>query len=360
MRALPDFIPPMFGEVASLSIELANEPYSFDDNGLRPEIIKQRQRFFFEICNQDQTVSCSIGPHVIRESYRSGYADDIPVPEKRMSNVSVVTVYDTYGLQTAYSYLKHLYYNKTRTEPKWLATYLRGSLYVLNPKSESLYRNLSNLEQITILSTQILLYLAAIEMKQSYVSNQSQSSNVQLPDEVLSRILTSKRISHSVNQSIKDVQCSTEPTEDELWNVKRSDDSRRTIRRTTDNAMFNHSGKIEWYLVRVGSDFKLTVDRDKTRPRAIPAQYAKIAEYPLNDYEAIYRNRQCNVPVSMKRLFQEISYHLSTVHEDNLLEACGWLVQLSSEGFGNEGIFHGLVGLGDQVHKLVQAAIDSY
>lgn len=80
--------------------ELLNEPYTYDDNGLRPEIRQVgRSKFRFEIADSG-TPTCIVGRQLITrvESPRRRYH---AMPSKRRTSVSVINVYDAYGLDIA-------------------------------------------------------------------------------------------------------------------------------------------------------------------------------------------------------------------------------------------------------------------
>ena len=116
----------------ALPAELLNEPYSYDDNGDRPEKKIFRSDFIF-ITYPCGAASCSIGQDEV----------DTPGPEyvigsrpkKRSSYFSIVNIYDTYGLDITLSYLDWLQSDRNKPGTVWLATYLRGSLAVLDPVS---------------------------------------------------------------------------------------------------------------------------------------------------------------------------------------------------------------------------------
>lgn len=367
-QGLPDFIPPLFGELASLPPELANEPYSFFDDGLRPEIVKKREKFLFEIIPSEDdpthpTVRCSIGSKTIA---RFGYADSLP--DKMSSNFSVASAYDTYGLKGAYTFLKHLYYNKYDDDtPLWLSIYLQGSLIALRPDFKP-SKDEDSEYYIIYLCSQIMLELVALDMKEPRMLGEltapEDEEEMPLPPDILARIIGGERVSKSLalkaRVQVEATKCADVPSEDDLWQVGGEDGEGRTIRRTTDNAYFNLTRSGEWLLTRSGDIFTLVLEA-RTRARQLPPQYAKISEYPLRDYETVFEKRRCDVNQAMTNTLTSVLQRLATITEDNLQEACAWIVQLSADtDAGQEGKFVGLDEIGDEVHRLLQVAIARY
>lgn len=107
--------------------ELLNEPFSDTDNGLRPELIVSRPSFHFCIAPDGcpPGLRCLVGHSVLsREDTRAA-------PKKSDSFCSVLSVYDTYGLDITLEYLRYLEYVKAFESADWTELYLIGSLKLM-------------------------------------------------------------------------------------------------------------------------------------------------------------------------------------------------------------------------------------
>lgn len=102
----------------SLPLELLNEPFADNDNGLRVEIIVSRPLFWFEISMPLTRVR--IGRREVICVSTSRY------PAKHTSNVSLQTVYDTYGLVITLLFMKHLR-SLSEVDEKSIYAYIEGS-----------------------------------------------------------------------------------------------------------------------------------------------------------------------------------------------------------------------------------------
>ncbi|CAH6419534.1 Hypothetical protein POVR2_LOCUS38 [uncultured virus] len=184
----PSFFNSHLQEV-DLPLELYNEPYSWYDNEYRAEIVTLRDEFRYEI--RGSTATCSI-----RDGMIEGEEQDYTTPSKATSNVSVLTVYDTYGLQVTYAFLKNLYSRKYQQDaPDWLMIYLEGSMMAIDPAyEESGYQG-----PYSILYLCLLIY-SELELidRETFRPLDSLEPSSMLPTDIVARITGSERISKAV------------------------------------------------------------------------------------------------------------------------------------------------------------------
>ena len=116
----------------SIPVELLNEPCSYDDSGYRVEILVKRPVFHFEI--GDENISVSVGGVSVDISpYLSKDVPDLQNDEeplsKSTSNVSLLTIYDTYGLETVHLFVSQVLLT---CRPSWSYVYLMGCCAALD------------------------------------------------------------------------------------------------------------------------------------------------------------------------------------------------------------------------------------
>ena len=79
--------------------DLVNEPFSYRDTGVRPEIIVQRPFYSFRIMSQSDDILAisSVDDTVIYVANGDNYG----LPQKASTTFSIVNAYDSYGLEVA-------------------------------------------------------------------------------------------------------------------------------------------------------------------------------------------------------------------------------------------------------------------
>lgn len=179
--------------------ELSNEPYTYNDSGLRPEY-KIRRPFFHFTALEGGGAVCVVGSTRICVDGGQSYTLAIPL-EKSVSRFSVVSVYDTYGLAVTYEFLKYLYLQKCY-HSGWLVTYLRGSLAQLDPGTLASIETCDPLQ----LSAQLLSRLVEIESKQPRSAEQVTTPPA-LPLEMLALITNSVRLSKDLTREVLAQRC---------------------------------------------------------------------------------------------------------------------------------------------------------
>ena len=180
----------------SIPIELLNEPYSYEDSGYRVEILVKRPAFHFEI--GDRNVSVSVG----------GVPVDIPwwmtadVPNlndeeplsKSTSNVSLLTIYDTYGLEMVQLFVSQVLLT---CRPSWSYVYLRGCCAALDiPYVESTGPWLGYEHRVPYLYTLCAAELTRRELASLRLSYSI--SPIEVVPELVALITGSRRISKEV------------------------------------------------------------------------------------------------------------------------------------------------------------------
>lgn len=364
-KNLPDFFPmKSLDYQVFLPPELANEPFSFRDNGLRPEIIVSRSIFHFEI--EVDGVFCSVGntivvsrDNVLHRGLNTGLLSK--EPNKKISNFSVLNVYDTYGLDIAYIFLKHIYYHKyDARQPGKLLVYLVGSLFALRPwKGTGTKYNEDSPIDILYLSSQIMLELMLLENKQPRTTSPLREGvGRQLPPELLVKIIGSQRISKALTSDILFNKCLQVPSIDELpvTTNRSATFLRRDKHKNTYILTYLHENEaLTWELEDRSSKFILSFfieDQSQKRPDD------ELVARSIDDYVTAFDLRGCDGIKSARIMLEDMSNRLLTVTEDNLQEVCAWIVQLCYDtDDGQTTTFQDFKELGNELQRLIASAI---
>lgn len=170
------------------------------DDGYRVEIVERRSPFLFEI-EQD---SCSVTHSgVVYRLAHEPASIRLESMWKPRSNVSILAVYDTYGLDVALLFLSYLVRRIERKQnPEWLQGYLRACLSIMRgcPESCIFVCSLTNAHG---LAREIELELRALDEKQPRGSGELDVNvMLQLPLELLARIINSTRVSKAIRVAV--------------------------------------------------------------------------------------------------------------------------------------------------------------
>ena len=136
-----------------LPVELLNEPfrYGYQDNEYRPEITVSRSPFLFKIDEWSVTVrvagkECSVASYLEADEGEE-------LPTKHKTNVSVLNVYDMYGLTITLEFLRHVSRNR-HDHIEWIEIYLIGCMFALRLEPQCkqyiIQRIRSMVEDITV------------------------------------------------------------------------------------------------------------------------------------------------------------------------------------------------------------------
>lgn len=344
----------------NLPLELLNEPFSFEDNRLRPEKIGTRAKFYFEI-RRDMNPLCLVGTKKMYhpESPRMKY---YPRPIKHTSNLSVADIYDTYGLEVTHTFLHYLYHNKFDNEyPLWLVYHLQGSLAVLKPEMLEDIGYDSSAYRVLYLCSELMFQLGQIEARQPKMIGDLAPGTITLPVELLPQILRSRLLSKDYSRTLQADICSQAPTEDELWQVRGDDYVNRII--LVGNVYFNmrwDEGSDILTCERVGEDvFKFRLEFDVEE---VDTTDATIVGYLLSDYKQVFNEKRCNVKQSITKLLEDLISRTQIVNESNIEQVIAWTLQLVAyddldleEG---EWQIEGYDNLRDELHRLCRYYID--
>lgn len=179
---------PLFRRV-DLPEELCSEPFGERDNG-RAEIIVSRPEFLFELHPEHILVS-------IHDRFAQ-FISHCSRPwlhrlQRRKTNMSVLSVYDTYGFLIACAYLERLASLSARGYHTEIEAYLTASLRAMDvdPPHHG---------HLTVLINMIATELLRREEMMPVVTNPDKLVQVNMPPELVARITCSMRLSKAVTQ----------------------------------------------------------------------------------------------------------------------------------------------------------------
>lgn len=379
---LPPF-PPMGNAklVPTLHHDLANEPYTSEDTGYRPELKVKRPFFSFKI-DKHSIATCSVNNKTIISN--RVYTNNIPY--KSCTNISVVNVYDTYGLDMTYSFLYYVYHNRYSVVDgivyqDWLKVYLGGSLIILQPDFVDYYTNDRTFDaSVLYMCTLLMTHFITMETNQAKLNHPIEnphgisvlkhslgvfqnenfsslrpgasteefpnivSSNIEntthvLPLEIIAKITNSGRISKKICNSIS---CNTScDSYEEISNTELKHFSNRPYttksrygeyyqlaHKTYDHCIENYPFEKYWYINNYmpNSLFSLihTNPGDYNYDNVVPnLSEDPVVAFSIFDYlDAFNRRKASNGTQRVVNMLQT----LSCLPEQ---KACAWLVQLA-------------------------------
>lgn len=172
--------------------DLYNEPYSWDDDGVRSEIREQGSKYFrYTILDSGHAV-CRAGKLEIGSVGEEPLDADTYRICKMGTNVSLVDIYESYGLPMMYAHLRELY---NSSDGYRVHIYVAGSLALIKPKyARSLVVKKSDSEKPIYAATralisQLVLELLYIDSLQPRMSEPLTTVQIALPDDILARIV---------------------------------------------------------------------------------------------------------------------------------------------------------------------------
>ncbi|CAH6419881.1 Hypothetical protein POVR2_LOCUS113 [uncultured virus] len=344
--------------------ELLNEPFAYEDNGYRPEVTVRRPPFLFQIEDIAGRPNCLSGrARVIGTDNDEGSADGVVKPA---TNISVVTVYDTYGLAVAYKYLEYLHampYNSPDSVdvPSWIVVYLIGSLCVLQPDTDQRTETFDTTNyHILYLCSQLMRELEYLESsKPKMLGSIEEVATDVLPADILSRIVGSRRVSKEIAEDVQREQCTELLDSLEVSRANAGNYRGSTVLLRAGTCMLISSSGSEWRLIREGRRFVLQYREESNSLNAY--MNGTIVNYPLATYSKAYRARGCNPAASIVVLLERIRRETLT-SEEYVLSMMKWLVQLSYELDTNKQdmIFADIYELGEVLDELIELTIAQY
>lgn len=321
--------PPLIGiESVPVPIELLNEPFSWKDDGLRSQVIStvKRGRFLFMI-TENGALSTIDGRVIARGTTKGGSGrsreqrlNKWDLPQKSGTNLSVISIYDMYGLEVACAFIKHIYFYKSdRDQPEWLETYLLGSLGVIWP--EATYGHVER--SLVYLCTALILQLKLLDDAQPRMIGQLKEGS-QLPPELLAKITGSTLLSKEITDVVNIGRCGLP---DYTWleenyvqpNTRRLDDGSYTLVYSDDNSALQ--------LIRRRMRFSL----ENVKMSAYSHSYDRAIRvaYSIDDYAKWFQQRGCDSDRYVTKMLEDLKKRTSHVTEENLEEVCAWIVQLT-------------------------------
>ncbi|CAH6420487.1 Hypothetical protein POVR2_LOCUS173 [uncultured virus] len=187
----------------ALHPDLINEPYRKKDTGVRHDCFPDSETPYFTFSCKSGKPTCTIG----RVTVTSNKTFKMKRNWKLESNLTVLDVYNTYGLDMACSYLHHICKLKLSAKyPDMLRIYLIGNLSLVQlelaariyePKMLS-----SPVQDILISSYALLSELAMREGKQPRMLGELVPHETNLPVELLAKIFQSKRINKQIAEQV--------------------------------------------------------------------------------------------------------------------------------------------------------------
>lgn len=344
--------PPCSVREVPLPSDLINEPYTLNDTGIRPDIPSSNQPFFqFEI--REGIPHCEVGTSIFeRRGVARRRPDFDPSRAKMKTNVSIVDVYDGYGLEATCSYMRSIYSRISQESIDWICLYFLGSLAVLQPKYASqLYEHSvesrANLVLfITTCCSLLLSELITLDSKQPRLLAHIQRHTTTLPCEILSRIFRSKRIC----KSIQPLDQRTELREGELFIL-----SRHPYTRHEGEFFIVDTEEEGWTLLPEGGQFQLRygfVDGDWGPPHT-----GEIMQHSLRDWISVYNRRRVDGREIARKMLLEMR-ELS-VNRETEAKICSHIVQLCCDTqYKQSELLFGYEELREFFHTLIDKMLE--
>lgn len=309
-----------------LHSDLVNEPWTKEDTGVRADVYPSSSRPFFK-CQLAGGMGVCIAGNI---ALSIPQLEQIDKSWKIATTLSVIDVYDAYGLETAYSYLHHLYHLEiSMNYPQYLALYLVGSLAILNPEcATSMYKKIRKQSAAIVLAacSILLAELALLETKQPILScSEITAHTTVLPIEILARIFNSKRISKQIAEQVTlqrrgrelrifELQCRA------IHPIISKNDLTETTRENRWQSVMNECNKV-WLMEQRGDDFIVSSRAMGLADVMLSMTKSKQVLYSYQDYA-----RMRNLP--LKQVLSSMLREVDTKNEDML---CAWILMLCIE-----------------------------
>lgn len=339
---LPAFIPLSFVRTVAIPTELYNEPFAYVDTEERPEVTVERPSFLFKI-EADRSCSIVIGTEVYTVGLRG--SQTLRLPQKSSTNVSILNIYDTYGLEVAWSYTQHIYYHKyDAVNRRWLEFYLIANLLALGLPVADEFKRLE--VNVLYLCSSIITELIHLDNKKLKLASELLPSSIELPPEVIALITGSQRLNSNIRRSVRTTKCTRMPTLTELTVANELSKLDKTRREGSTVSNRNWSLDVDHLFV--------------LRPRQasmLDEIEGDVVQFSLYDYSRAFTMRYCNGANSTRDMLVDLQIQYEVVTVTNLNDVCAWIVQLSSDLGGESGQFD-MQGLGTELQRLLSLALE--
>jgi hypothetical protein len=366
-------IPSLF--LVNLPDELKNEPYSISDNGFRPEIRVKKiyYKFGIQILRDNTSKIYAIVEQGIYQRDSVG-VPEFYIPEKLISYISVVDIYENYGINVTYSYLRHICIDNpiSRKNPDWLWFYLETSMSVLNnnyrpptsvkdPETRNLY-----------LSSLLISNFLVMESEKIKLPTPITTVEQKIPFEILAKITGSKRLSKKVSDIVQHNKCINDPMTTEELSMMELDSDKYYPTLFDNNKYYcqykikesDHFNSYDYFEysfkdLNTNGPYHFVLEKIDKSDYIYFISIRKIVQYPLISYRKAYARRGCNV-IDIKTVLLSLLVNLSktevTVH--NFGFVCAWIIQLSIDTDNiKEMIIKNYTGLQNILHSLSNLAI---
>lgn len=290
--------------MSDLPLELLNEPVTDNDNKYRVEMIVSRPRFVFSVWEGGANVS--VGGSVIQFTHNTDGAFN-----KSTTNVSVLTIYDTYGLAITARFLKHIS-SGWFIQTEFYKLYLVGCTASLGLPVPSDYKMVDETEMLANIYTELI--------RRDESSYRITLVPVSLPLELVARIVCSVRISKAIAVIVRTNRENERPDLENLagfypWRARTSDGMYHCI-----------TGMHSCLLERRDDGFSLIVgpEADVRRGNAP----SKAVTNSLRVGYGYYKSRNCNPQNAVRKALGILR---RAVHNLKPEQLCATTVQLSHD-----------------------------
>ncbi|CAH6419535.1 Hypothetical protein POVR2_LOCUS39 [uncultured virus] len=331
--------------LVSLPEELLNEPYVNKENARR--VLKhytRRPYFLFYMCylHSSQHSRNTVRKHFITYCWvgntyfqKQGQYNRQHGREPRYTTqVSILDIYDLYGLEITYSFLHRIFnvlpknrgYDGYDSYEEWepLMLYLAGSLALIRP--EFVKSNISwsrSKETASLFCTYLLAELVSLDNTQPRLVQPLQESSI-LPHDILARIIQDERVSKSISRTLQFRKCTDPLREGEINSVV----SRQSTWLIEGKYLLQDKLQNEDILVR-----QMTVEGNVYRlyhqvvdEKIVLNEEDKLLTHSVYDYIMAYELRGCNGKQAVHKMLRDLLE--LTVDSSNYETACAWIIQL--------------------------------
>lgn len=313
-----------------LPTELLEQPFVHPQSS-KLELTVPRASFYMKISLTG--IECKIGNLAIYNQchYDNSYG------ELLVCQVSILNIYDSYGLEISKLFLQHVCELDVIVD--WKQTYLYCSLVAMNPMIEASYHlSLSELSMLMVTE------LESLEASQPRCIEEITLAP-QLPIELLARIINSKRVSKALAALVETHRCTHPLSEQELWQANShattmfyrgkwtltSEISHERFASVIGECLADYPYAIlcEWSLNEVSPQvYQLAyISNDQVEDTDIEGD---VAEYSVLTYLQAYKLRGCKSN-QRESLLSTLSQKFRTMNCDNVSTALAWIVQLSAD-----------------------------
>ncbi|CAH6420451.1 Hypothetical protein POVR2_LOCUS162 [uncultured virus] len=290
---------------------------------------------------------------------------------KNKTNVSVLSVYDIYGLEIALAYLDCVSTRATSyAERSWVEMYLDACEYEMMSCGYEIAIDVYSGSSIQRLRNRLEHTLKHIDASQPRASESLVNLGLVIPIEVLARILKRTDISPSITKCLYSVGHVQYPTVSELDGIDNKSSLAYHVGYVED--LFGGLSKYEiCYMAPLSSyevawaKYCLLKKRDRDYEFVLKNKWSKGAgnglrvEYSLETYDTFYNNREYT-----NKMLRDMRDRLTTCQLDEA-EICSWVVQLSCDTMtvtsrenSSEVHFSNLASLRDELVRLIDLALE--